>query len=208
MIAIVDYGVGNLFSLRSSLQALGVETEVTRAADRLRAAGQIILPGVGAFGDAKRKLEDSGLVPVLLEEAERKPLLGICLGMQLLFDKSLEYGEHPGLGLIPGQVVPLRADLADPALKVPHMGWNRLEIMRDDPLFRYCEDGEYVYYVHSFYARDCAASTLAVSGYGGVSVTGVVRKGNVWGTQFHPEKSGDTGLRLLRAFAELAGDPR
>lgn len=208
MIAIVDYGVGNLFSLRSSLQALGMETEVTREADRLRAAGQIILPGVGAFGDAKRKLEDSGLVPVLLEEAERKPLLGICLGMQLLFDKSLEYGEHPGLGLIPGQVVPLREDLADPALKVPHMGWNRLEIMRDDPLFRYCEDGEYVYYVHSFYARECAASTLAVSGYGGVSVTGVVRKGNVWGTQFHPEKSGDTGLRLLRAFAELAGDPR
>ena len=204
MIAIVDYGVGNLFSLRSSLQALGVETEVTRAPDRLRSAGQIILPGVGAFGDAKQKLEDSGLVPVLLEEAERKPLLGICLGMQLLFEKSFEYGEHPGLGLIPGQVVPLRADLADPDLKVPHMGWNRLEIVKDDPLFRYCRDGEYVYYVHSYYARDCEASALAVSRYGGVSVTGVVRKGNVWGTQFHPEKSGDTGLRLLRAFAALA----
>ncbi len=208
MVAIVDYGVGNLFSLRSSLQALGVETEVTGEAERLRSADRIILPGVGAFGDAWQKLADTGLVPVLREEAARKPLLGICLGMQLLFEKSLEYGEHPGLGLVPGQVVPLRRDLEDPALKVPHMGWNRLEILRDDPLFRYFRDGEYVYYVHSFYAADCAASTLGTSRYGNVDVTGVVRSGNVWGTQFHPEKSGDAGLRLLRAFAELAGDPQ
>ena len=203
MIAIVDYGVGNLFSLVSSLKALGLEAEVTGDAGRLRAADRIILPGVGAFGDARRKLDDTGLVPVLLEEAERKPLLGICLGMQLLFDRGFEYGEHPGLGLVPGQVVDLHQDLTDQTLKVPHMGWNSLQILRDDPLFRHVRDGEYVYYVHSFYARDCAESTLATSQYGNVAVTGVVRRRNVYGTQFHPEKSGDTGLRLLRAFAEL-----
>ena len=203
MIAIVDYGVGNLFSLSSSLKALGLETEITRDADKLRSADRIILPGVGAFGDAKAKLDDTGLVPVLLEEAERKPLLGICLGMQLLFDRGFEYGEHPGLGLVPGQVVDLHDDLEDKSLKVPHMGWNSLQIVKDDPLFRYVENGEYVYYVHSFYAANCLPSTLATSRYGNVDVTGVVRNGNVWGTQFHPEKSGDTGLRLLRAFAEL-----
>ncbi len=203
MTAIVDYGVGNLFSLSSSLRALGVETEITRSAARLRAADRIILPGVGAFGDAKEKLASTGLVPVLLEAAEEKPLLGICLGMQLLFEKGFEYGEHAGLGLIPGVVADLRNDLEDSALKVPHMGWNRLEIVTDDPLFRYFRDGEYVYYVHSFYAKDCAESTLGVSEYGYVRVTGAVRRGNVWGTQFHPEKSGDAGLRLLRAFAEL-----
>ncbi|MCI8572870.1 MAG: imidazole glycerol phosphate synthase subunit HisH [Oscillibacter sp.] len=203
MTAIVDYGVGNLFSLSSSLRALGVETEITRSAARLRAADRIILPGVGAFGDAKEKLASTGLVPVLLEAAEEKPLLGICLGMQLLFEKGFEYGEHAGLGLIPGVVADLRNDLEDSALKVPHMGWNRLEIATDDPLFRYFRDGEYVYYVHSFYAKDCAESTLGVSEYGNVRVTGAVRRGNVWGTQFHPEKSGDAGLRLLRAFAEL-----
>ena len=203
MIAIVDYGVGNLFSLSSSLKALGLETEVTRDAERLRAADRIILPGVGAFGDAKAKLDDTGLVPVLLEEAERKPFLGICLGMQLLFDRGFEYGEHPGLGLVPGQVVDLHNELEDKTLKVPHMGWNSLQIVKDDPLFKYFQDGEYVYYVHSFYAKDCAASTLGTSRYGNVAVTGAVRNGNVWGTQFHPEKSGDAGLRLLRAFAEL-----
>ena len=203
MIAIVDYGVGNLFSLRSSLRALGAEAEVTRDAGRLRAAGRIILPGVGAFGDAREKMEGTGLVPVLREEAERKPLLGICLGMQLLFDRGFEYGEHPGLGLVPGQVVSLRESLEDKSLKVPHMGWNSLDVLRDDPLFRYFKSGEYVYYVHSFYARDCDASTLGTSRYGNVAVTGAVRCGNVWGAQFHPEKSGDAGLRLLRAFAEL-----
>ena len=203
MIAIVDYGVGNLFSLSSSLRSLGLETEVTQDAARLRAADRIILPGVGAFGDAREKLDATGLVPVLLEEAERKPFLGICLGMQLLFDRSFEYGEHPGLGLVPGEVADLRADLTDKALKVPHMGWNSLEIVRDDPLFKYFQSGEYVYYVHSFYARRCRESTLGTSQYGNAAVTGAVRQGNVWGTQFHPEKSGDAGLRLLRAFAEL-----
>lgn len=203
MIAIVDYGVGNLFSLSSSLKALGLETEITRDADKLRAADRIILPGVGAFGDARAKLDATGLVPVIQAEAARKPLLGICLGMQLLFDRGFEYGEHPGLGLVPGQVVDLHGALEDKSLKVPHMGWNSLQIVKDDPLFRYVRDGEYVYYVHSFYAADCLPSTLATSRYGNVDVTGVVRNGNVWGTQFHPEKSGDTGLRLLRAFAEL-----
>ena len=203
MIAIVDYGVGNLFSLRSSLRALGAEAEVTRDARRLREASRIILPGVGAFGDARAKLDGTGLAPVLLEEAARKPLLGICLGMQLLFDRGFEYGEHSGLGLVPGEVVSLREDLEDKSLKVPHMGWNSLDVLRDDPLFRYFKSGEYVYYVHSFYARDCDASTLGTSRYGNVAVTGAVRCGNVWGTQFHPEKSGDAGLGLLRAFAEL-----
>ena len=203
MVAIVDYGVGNLFSLSSSLQALGAETEITRDPERLRAADRILLPGVGAFGDAKAKLDNTGLVPILRREVQSKPLLGICLGMQLLFEQSFEYGEHPGLGLIPGHVENLRYDLNDNALKVPHMGWNRLQILKDDPLFRYCQDGEYVYYVHSFYAKHCAEHTLAVSEYGGVAVTGVVRKGTVYGTQFHPEKSGDTGLRLLKGFLEL-----
>lgn len=203
MIAIIDYGVGNLFSLSSSLKSLGLETEITRDPQMLRKAERIILPGVGAFADAKQKLDDTGLVPVLREEAEKKPLLGICLGMQLLFDRSFEYGEHAGLGLISGDVAFLKEDLQDPTLKVPHMGWNSLRILRDDPLFRYVGSGEYVYYVHSYYARNCTPDTLAFSDYGGVAVTGVVRRGNVWGTQFHPEKSGDTGLRLLRAFSEI-----
>ncbi|WP_455580526.1 imidazole glycerol phosphate synthase subunit HisH [Dysosmobacter sp.] len=203
MIAIVDYGVGNLFSLSSSLRYLGLETEITRDAGRLRAAERIILPGVGAFGDARAKLDATGLVPVLCQEAEKKPLLGICLGMQLLFQRSFEYGEHSGLGLVPGQVVDLRDALSDKTLKVPHMGWNSLKIQKGDPLFAQFEDGEYVYYIHSFYARDCGESTLGTSQYGNVAVTGAVRSGNVYGTQFHPEKSGDAGLRLLKAFSQL-----
>ena len=203
MIAIVDYGVGNLFSLTCSLKALGLEAEVTRQPEKLRGADRIILPGVGAFGDAKAKLDETGLVPLLKEEAEKKPFLGICLGMQLLFEKGFEYGEHEGLGFVGGEVVDLREDLADKTLKVPHMGWNSLQIRRDDPIFKYIKDGEYVYYVHSFYGRKCAESTLATSRYGNVDVTGVVKSGRVYGTQFHPEKSGDTGLRLLKAFAEL-----
>ena len=203
MIAIVDYGVGNLFSLASSVRSLGLEVTITRNAADLRAADHILLPGVGAFADAMDKLTATGLVPVLKEETRHTPLLGICLGMQLLFDKSYEFGEHEGLGLIPGQVCPLTEDLTDPALKVPHIGWNALDITRpDDPLFRYVKNGEYVYYVHSFYAKGCAASTLATSEYS-IPVTGAVRRGLVYGTQFHPEKSGDTGLRLLKAFAEL-----
>ena len=203
MIAIVDYGVGNLFSLTCSLKALGLEAEVTRQPEKLRGADRIILPGVGAFGDAKAKLDETGLVPLLKEEGEKKPFLGICLGMQLLFEKGFEYGEHEGLGFVGGEVVDLREDLTDKTLKVPHMGWNSLQIRREDPIFKYVKDGEYVYYVHSFYGRNCAESTLATSRYGNVDVTGVVKSGRVYGTQFHPEKSGDTGLRLLKAFAEL-----
>ena len=203
MIAIVDYGVGNLFSLASSVRSLGLEVTITRNAADLRAADHILLPGVGAFADAMDKLTATGLVPVLKEETQHIPLLGICLGMQLLFDKSYEFGEHEGLGLIPGQVCPLAEDPTDPALKVPHIGWNALDITRpDDPLFKYVQNGEYVYYVHSFYAKGCAASTLATSEYS-IPVTGAVRRGLVYGTQFHPEKSGNTGLRLLKAFAEL-----
>lgn len=202
MIAIVDYGVGNLFSLSSSVRSLGLEVKVTHDAADLRAASHILLPGVGAFADAMAKLEATGLVPVIKEEVLKKPLLGICLGMQLLFEKSYEYGEHTGLGLIPGAVCPLADDLRDPALKVPHIGWNAMDIVRDDPLFKYVKNGEYVYYVHSFYAKNCVESTLATSEYS-IPVTGAVRRGLVYGTQFHPEKSGDTGLRLLKAFAEL-----
>ena len=202
MIAILDYGVGNLFSLRSSLSCLGLESKLTADPGELRAADRIILPGVGAFGDAMDKLKDTGLVPLIREESQKKPLLGICLGMQLLFDESCEYGRHEGLGFVPGRIASLAEDLEDKRLKVPHIGWNALRIVRDDPLFKYVRDGEYVYYVHSFYGRDCAESTLATSEYG-LTVTGVVRRGLVGGTQFHPEKSGDTGLRLLRAFGEL-----
>ena len=167
-----------------------------------RAADRLILPGVGAFGDAMAKLEATGLVPVIKGEAAKKPLLGICLGMQLLFEKSYEYGEHDGLGFVPGQVCPLAPDLGDKSLKVPQIGWNAVHILRDDPLFKYVRDGEYFYYVHSYYGKHCAANTLAVSDYS-LPVTGVVKEGKVYGTQFHPEKSGDAGLRLLKAFSEL-----
>ena len=205
MIAIVDYGVGNLFSLRSGVEALGLEVCVSAEPEVLRAADRIILPGVGAFGDAMQKLQATGLVPVLKEQAKTKPLLGICLGMQLLFEKSYEFGEWDGLGLIPGQICPLQPELeaaGRPELKVPQIGWNALQILRDDPIFQYIQNGEYVYYVHSFYGKHCAANTLAVSEYA-IPVTGVVKAGKVYGMQFHPEKSGDTGLRLLKAFAEL-----
>lgn len=202
MTAIIDYGVGNLFSLRSSLAHLGIDAVVTAEPEAIRAADRVILPGVGAFADAAAKLEATGLVPVIHTEAKRKPLLGICLGMQLLFEKSYEYGEHKGLGFIKGEVCPLEPDLKDHSLKVPQIGWNSLHILKDDPLFKYIRDGEYVYYVHSYYGKNCAESTLAVSDYS-IPVTGAVRAGNVYGTQFHPEKSGDTGLRILKAFAEL-----
>ena len=202
MISIIDYGVGNLFSLSSSLRAIGQEALVTANAQDLRRAERIILPGVGAFGDAAQKLRATGLVATIREEAAKgKPLLGICLGMQLLFDKSYEYGEHEGLSLIPGKVMPL-APMLPEGLKVPHIGWNRLDLTKpDDPIFRHTRADDYVYYVHSFYAAECEKSTLAVSEYG-IPVTGAVREGSVVGMQFHPEKSGDAGLRLLKAFSE------
>lgn len=201
MIAVVDYGVGNLFSLVSSLRFIGVRAEVTADERVLRKADGIILPGVGAFADAREKLRTSGLEPVVREEvAKGKPFLGICLGMQMLFERSCEYGVHEGLGFIPGEVVPLRLP---EGMKVPHMGWNSLQILRECPLLAHISNGEYVYYVHSYYATGCGAYTAAVSEYG-VPVTGVVARGNVYGTQFHPEKSGDTGLMILRAFKEIS----
>ena len=203
MTAVVDYGVGNLFSLCGSLSHLGEECVVTSDPATLMAADRIILPGVGAFGDAYQRLTESGVIPTLKECAMRgTPILGICLGMQLLFDKSHEYGTHPGLGLIPGEICPLADDLAV-GTKVPHMGWNSLTFTKSSPLFRYVEEGEFVYYVHSFYAKGCAESTLATSPYGGVAVTGAVANGSVMGCQFHPEKSGATGLRILKAFLEM-----
>lgn len=204
MIAIIDYGVGNLFSLTASLRYLGIEAEVTAIAERVRQADKLILPGVGAFADARAKLDATGLTPVIREEVfSGKPLLGICLGMQMLFDVSYEYGVHSGLGFVPGEVRSLAKDLDDigVSLKVPEMGWNSLKILKDDPILKYNSDGDYVYYVHSYYVPE-AEHTLASSAYG-VSVSGVVREGKVYGTQFHPEKSGPVGLKILRAFDEL-----
>ncbi|WP_312643662.1 imidazole glycerol phosphate synthase subunit HisH [Hydrogenoanaerobacterium sp.] len=202
MIAVIDYGVGNLFSLISSLQYLGLEAKVTGSADEIHTADRIILPGVGAFADAMNKLRQTGLDTVIKEQAASgKPLLGICLGMQVLFEKGLEYGEHDGLGLLKGEVVPILGDLKE-NLKIPHMGWNRLKITRNCPLLKHSKNGDYVYYVHSYYAKNCAESVAAVSDYG-IDITGVVVNGNVMGTQFHPEKSGETGLNILSAFGEL-----
>lgn len=201
MIAIIDYGVGNLFSLSSSLSFLGLDCRVTSRKEDLEGAEKIILPGVGAFGDAMDRLIETGLVETIREQAKIKPLLGICLGMQLLFDKSYEYGEREGLGLISGVVAPLAADI-NPDLKVPHMGWNSLYIVKEDPIFKYFKSGESVYYIHSYYAKNCKESTLGVSHYD-APVAALVRRGLVCGAQFHPEKSGDPGLRLLRGFADL-----
>lgn len=206
MTAIIDYGVGNLFSLASSLRFIGAECAVTRDADEVRRADRIILPGVGAFGDAAEKLAATGLVPVLKERAAAGvPLLGICLGMQLLFEKSYEYGEHEGLGFIRGSVCPLEPDLeaAEKLLKVPHIGWNALHLVQpDSPLMRNTREGQHVYFVHSFYAKDCDDALVATAEYG-VTVPATVANGNVYGCQFHPEKSGKAGLDILRAFQSL-----
>ena len=202
MVAIVDYGVGNLFSLRSSFLSIGVDTVVTSDPTVLHAADRIVLPGVGAFGDAAQKLRDSGLADVVVGEAKAgKPLLGICLGMQLLFDKSLEYGEHEGLGLIPGEVRPI-AEVIPSELKIPHIGWNALHFGgKKSPLFRYIREGDFVYFVHSFYGAKCADSVIATAEYG-AELTAAVARDNVFGCQFHPEKSGEVGMRILRAFCE------
>ena len=203
MIAIIDYGVGNLHSLASSLSFLGLDNIITNKKEDLKKADKIILPGVGAFKDAIEKLHATGLVEVLKQEVENgKPMLGICLGMQLLFEQSLEYGCHKGLGFLQGTVSPLVTDITDATLKIPHIGWNALDITVQDDIFKYIKNGDYVYYVHSFYAKNCTQNTLATSDYS-IAVTGVVRKGNIYGMQFHPEKSGDVGLALLRAFAEI-----
>lgn len=205
MTLIIDYGVGNLFSLCASLKSLGEDAIVSGDAEDIRRADRIILPGVGAFEDAYKKLEETGLIPVIREQVQnKKPLLGICLGMQLLFDESYEFGHHKGLGFIKGSVVSLKdnENFDKDAHKVPHMGWNELKIVKDSPLFKYIKDGEYVYYVHSYYATNCDENVIAVSDYS-IDVTGAVQNGCVMGTQFHPEKSSDTGLKILKAFTEL-----
>lgn len=205
MVAIVDYGVGNLFSLRSSLAAIGEEAVVTGDPARLRAAGRLILPGVGAFGDAAALLRRNRLDQLVREEAASgKPLLGICLGMQLLFDYSLEYGRHQGLGLIPGSVRPIR-DYIPAAYKTPHIGWNALRFPAGQPvspLFRHIREGACVYFVHSFCAAECEQHVIASAEYG-AELTAAAARENVYGVQFHPEKSGDAGLHILRAFCEL-----
>ena len=201
MIVIIDYGVGNLFSLKSTFSALGVQAEVSSDKNDLRTADRIILPGVGAFADAANKLRDSGMADAVIAEAKKgKPLLGICLGMQLLFDKSYEYGEHAGLGLIPGAVRPI-ADRIEQGLKIPHMGWNGLQITQKTPLFRFINNGDHVYFVHSYFADTPDNDVIATADYGG-TLTAAVQNGNVYGCQFHPEKSGAVGLNILRAFCE------
>ena len=201
MTAIIDYGVGNLFSLTSSFMKIGEEVIVTSDAETIKNAERIILPGVGAFCDAAKKLRDTGLVPIIAEEIEKgKPLLGICLGMQLLFDKSYEYGEYEGLGFIKGEIVPISDEVSN--LKIPHMGWNALSFTKESPIFKYINDGDYVYFVHSYYADNCKNNVTATSEYG-INLTASVQKDNVFGCQFHPEKSGETGLKILKAFCEM-----
>jgi len=200
MTVIVDYGVGNLFSLASSLKKIGEESLVTADPQIILSSDRVILPGVGAFADAMKKLVDSGLADVLYKVAARGvPVMGICLGMQLLFSRSFEYGEHKGLGLLDGEVRPIETS---PALKIPHMGWNSIEFTRPHPLFKYIKEGDAVYFVHSYHAVNCEDSVIARAEYG-VPVTAAVAKGNVLGCQFHPEKSGDVGLNILRAFVSL-----
>ena len=202
MVAIVDYGVGNLFSLKSSLAAVGADVTVTSDSEVLKNADQIILPGVGAFEDASRKLRESGLDKTIIELAQKgKPLMGICLGMQMLFEKSYEYGEHQGLGLIKGNVVPMKNVIPDD-LKIPHIGWNPLIFKNQSPLFSGIKDGDCVYFVHSYYATDCDKSVIATAEYG-AELTAAVQTKNVFGCQFHPEKSGNVGLAILKAFTEM-----
>ena len=202
MIAIIDYGVGNLFSLRSSFAAIGQDAVVTSDIEEIRRADRLILPGVGAFRDAAEKLRASGMDRAVKEEtAKGKPLMGVCLGMQMLFERSYEYGVHDGLGLLKGEIRPI--DERVPAgLKIPQMGWNALRIVKESPLLKYTREGEYVYFVHSYSAVHCDDSLLAVTEYG-TDLTACVGKGNVFGCQFHPEKSSDVGLRILKAFCEI-----
>jgi glutamine amidotransferase len=202
MIAIVDYGVGNLYSLHRSFEAIGAEVKITADPLEIKNADRILLPGVGAFGDASEKLFSSGLAELLKEEAGKgKPFMGICLGMQMLLEKSFEYGEYTGLGLIKGEVRPI-SEVIPKGLKIPHIGWNALHIEGEkSPIFKYVNEGECVYFVHSFHGAGCEDAVIATAEYG-VPLTAAVGKDNVWGCQFHPEKSGKVGLNILRAFVE------
>ena len=201
MVAIIDYGVGNLFSLVSSFKAIGVDAVATSDKKVIESAQRLVLPGVGAFEDASNKLFSSGLAQLVIEQAKSgKPLLGICLGMQLLFEKSFEYGEHKGLGLIKGQIRPI-SEVIPSDLKIPHIGWNALKFTKDNQLFKYLKDGDFVYFVHSYYGAYCDDSVIATAEYG-ANLTAAVAKDNVYGCQFHPEKSGEIGLKILKAFCE------
>ena len=201
MIVIIDYGVGNLFSLRSSFQKIGVNAVVTSDPNLIAAADKLILPGVGAFADAAAKLRQSGLDTLIRQQAALgKPILGICLGMQLLFEKSYEYGEHEGLGLLKGSVVPMEGVIPE-NLKIPHIGWNALHFQKKSRLLRYIAENDCVYFVHSYFASQCEDSVIATAEYG-KELTAAVEKGNVMGCQFHPEKSGEVGLNILRAFCD------
>ncbi len=202
MIAIIDYGVGNLFSLISSFKKIGADIAVTADPQVISSADGIILPGVGAFSDAAKKLRDSGLDKVIISEVQKgKKLMGICLGMQMLFEKSFEYGVHNGLGLLKGNIVPMKDSIPD-TLKIPHIGWNALHFTRESNLFKYINPNDCVYFVHSFYATDCDDSVIATAEYG-KELTAAVQKDNIMGCQFHPEKSGEVGLNILRAFCEM-----
>lgn len=202
MIRIIDYGVGNLFSLRSSLRAIGIDADYTGNPAEIRKADKLILPGVGAFRDAREALRSTGLDRVVREEAGKgKPLMGICLGMQMLFDRSYEYGEYEGLGLIPGEIVPMEGRIPKD-LPIPHIGWNELMLKQPSPLMKNTANGDYVYFVHSYYAETPAEYVIATTDYG-VEMTAAVQKDNVYGCQFHPEKSSEVGLSILKAFCEL-----
>ena len=203
MVGIIDYGVGNLFSVQSSFAAIGQTAVVSSDPEVLRKADHFLLPGVGAFEDAVRKLRASGMDQMVYEAVrEGKPLMGICLGMQMLFEKSFEYGEHQGLGILKGEVIPMEG-LLPGDLKIPHMGWNALHITQPEgKLFRGTKEGDYVYFVHSYFAHRCEESLAAQTEYGKM-LTAAVEKDNIFGCQFHPEKSGDVGLNILRAFCAV-----
>lgn len=204
MTAIIDYGVGNLFSLKCSLAAIGEESLVTGEKDEILRADRVILPGVGAFADAYKKLCDTGMDAAVYAAAEAgKPLLGICLGMQLLFERSFEYGEHKGLGLLRGEVVGMSGRL--PAgLAIPQIGWNALHKTKESRILSKTPESAYVYFVHSYFAEGCSDSLAATTDYG-LELTAAVENGNICGCQFHPEKSGGVGLDILRAFCEMEG---
>lgn len=198
MIALIDYGAGNLYSLCNSLGAIGAPFTVTRDRGEIQRAQSVILPGVGAFGDAMKKLAQCGLIDVLKIEAEKKPLLGICLGMQILFARGYEFGEHEGLGLIPGEV----KKIEEPGLIVPHMGWNSVKTVNPCALTEGIQEGEHFYFVHSYKACTDARYISLAAEYGG-TVPALVHSGRVYGAQFHPEKSAKAGLRLLESFCAL-----